>query len=282
MALDVPKPANHNVGEKAYHRLADAIRQRILEGVYRPGERIPTEHDLRRSYRLSQLTVRQALGLLVDEGLLERFIGRGTYVRKLDWQTASFTIEGLIREISRPGAKVTVIRTEVRHATERLAGLFGISPGVPHIYLKRTISSPANVYLIQESQLKPDFKRPIMEAELEATYLAGIFNGGGRGLIKSASLNVEPAVLSPEDARLFGTRPGAPAFQLDYVFYDSQAPLAVGFFTIPKGVLRLSSAIGVLPPRVLGDAPEPAADPEDPPDPAPEEDLAPVSAAGRS
>ena len=256
MDLDTVKRYRHQPGERAYLRLAEAIRQNILEGVYQPGERIPTETDLSQAVGLSPLTVRQALGVLVDEGLLERFIGRGTFVRKLDWQTASFTIEGLIKEISRPGAKVAVIRAEVRHASEDLARTFGMSPGDPVVYLKRTISSPRSVYLVQESQLRPDFRQPIMEAELEATYLAGIFNGGGRGLIKSAELSVEPSILSEEDARLLRAKAGAPAFQLDYVFFGAHSPLAAGFFTIPKGVLRLSAAIGVRPP----DLQEPAED----------------------
>ena len=248
MTVETAKRNNHTPSVPAYLRLADTIRQRILDGVYQPGERIPTETDLSQAARLSPLTVRQALGLLVDEGLLERFIGRGTYVRKLDWQKAAFTIEGLIKEISRPGAKVKVISTEVRHASESLAETFGLSLGDPVIYLKRTISSPDNVYLVQESQLKPDYRQPIMEAELEATYLAGIFNGGGRGLIKSADLQVGPKILSEDDAKLLRAKAGEPAFQLDYVFFGAQAPLAVGFFTIPKNVLRLSSVIGVRPP----------------------------------
>ncbi|MDR2456063.1 MAG: GntR family transcriptional regulator [Deltaproteobacteria bacterium] len=249
MTVEAFKLTRGPAGQKAYLRLADAIRLRILDGVYQPGERIPTETDLSQISGLSPLTVRQALGLLVDEGLLERFIGRGTFVRKLNWQKAAFTIEGLIQEISRPGAKVKVIKSEVRHASESLARTLELPPGHPVIYLKRTISSPQNVYLVQESQLKPDFRQPIMEAELEATYLAGIFNGGGRGLIKSADLTVCPKILSEEDASLLHKRPGDPAFELDYVFFGAQDPLAVGFFTIPKEVLRLSSVIGVRPQR---------------------------------
>jgi GntR family transcriptional regulator len=249
MTLQAFKRARGQTGERAYLRLADAIRLKILDGVYQPGQRIPAETDLSQSSGLSPLTVRQALGLLVDEGLLERFIGRGTFVRKLDWPSAAFTIEGLIKEISRPGAKVKVIKSEVRRASEALARTFEMPPGHPVIYLKRTISSPQNVYLVQESQLRLDFRQPVMEAELEATYLSGIFNGGGRGLIKSADLSVGPKILSQEDASLLNKRPGDPAFQLDYVFFGAQDPLAVGFFTIPKEVLRLSSVIGVRPHR---------------------------------
>jgi GntR family transcriptional regulator len=247
MALKAAKTGRSPTGERAYLRLAETIRQQILEGTYLPGERIPTETDLSRANSLSPLTVRQALGLLVDEGLLERFIGRGTFVSRLDWQRAAFTIEGLIREISQPGTKVKVVRTAVEHSSEKLAETFGMSLGDPVIYLKRTIASPDNVYLVQESHLKPDFHRPIMEAELEASYLSDLLNGEGRGLIKSAELSVTPQLLSEENALLLESTPGEPAFRLDYVFFDAESPLAVGFFTIPCGILKLKASIGVPP-----------------------------------
>ena len=46
----------------------------------RPGERIPSESQLCSFYNLSRITVRQAITSLVDEGLLHRQQGRGTYV----------------------------------------------------------------------------------------------------------------------------------------------------------------------------------------------------------
>ncbi|MDR1658341.1 MAG: GntR family transcriptional regulator [Deltaproteobacteria bacterium] len=249
MALKATKTSPGQTEGRAYLRLADTIRRQILDGTYRPGERIPTENGLSRATNLSPLTVRQALGLLVDEGLLERFIGRGTFVKRLDWQKATFSIDGLIREISQPGAKVRVIRTEVRHAPEKLAQTFGLQLGDQVIYLKRTISSSQNVFLVQESHLKPDFRRPIMEAELEATYLSGLIQGEGRGLIKYAELSVTPSLLSTEDASLLWRTQGEPAFRLDYVFFDAQVPLAVGFFTIPSGILKFTASVGVRPPN---------------------------------
>ncbi|MDR1111934.1 MAG: GntR family transcriptional regulator [Deltaproteobacteria bacterium] len=233
-------------GDPAYLRLADSIRQSILDGVFRPGERIPTETVLARERGLSILTVRQALGLLVDEGLLERFIGRGTYVRELNWRRASFSIEGLVQEVGRPETRVRVIRTEVRHASPEQAEAFGLKLGDSLIYIKRTINTPKNAIMIQESCLKPDIRRPIMEAELEATYVSGLFSGEGGGLIKSASLSVEPEILSEEDARLLRRPAGTAVFRLDYVFFDSRSEaLAIGFFSIPKDFFKLASTIGV-------------------------------------
>lgn len=67
---------------KQYERVADDLRARIRDGEYPPGERIPTESTLTVTYKVSAPTIRQAVGVLEAEGLVERQHGRGTFVRK--------------------------------------------------------------------------------------------------------------------------------------------------------------------------------------------------------
>ncbi|MFJ2020913.1 GntR family transcriptional regulator [Streptomyces nodosus] len=67
---------------KAYERIADDLRQRIRAGELKPGERLPAETKLVEEYRKSLPTVRQALGVLQAEGLIEKLHGRGNVVRK--------------------------------------------------------------------------------------------------------------------------------------------------------------------------------------------------------
>ncbi len=67
-----------------YRQLANALRQQILDGTMPGGTSLPTEFELSATYGVSRGTVRQALGLLSDEGLVERVPGRGTFVRHQD------------------------------------------------------------------------------------------------------------------------------------------------------------------------------------------------------
>ncbi len=64
-----------------YHQLKTLIREQIESGMWRPGDRIPTEQELCRTYGISRSPVRQALKELVHEGLLVRRPGAGTFVR---------------------------------------------------------------------------------------------------------------------------------------------------------------------------------------------------------
>ncbi len=67
---------------KAYERIADDLRDRIHAGELMPGVRLPAETALVEEYGRSLPTVRQALGLLQAEGLVEKQHGRGNFVRQ--------------------------------------------------------------------------------------------------------------------------------------------------------------------------------------------------------
>ncbi|MFE2412470.1 GntR family transcriptional regulator [Kitasatospora sp. NPDC059408] len=67
---------------KKYERIADALREEIRAGQRKPGDRLPAETALAEQYGTSVPTLRQAVGVLEAEGLVEKRHGRGTFVRK--------------------------------------------------------------------------------------------------------------------------------------------------------------------------------------------------------
>jgi GntR family transcriptional regulator len=65
-----------------YHQLRDQLAARIAGLEWRPAEPLPTEQELASAYGVAVGTVRKAVDLLEHEGLIERFQGRGTFVRR--------------------------------------------------------------------------------------------------------------------------------------------------------------------------------------------------------
>jgi GntR family transcriptional repressor for pyruvate dehydrogenase complex len=65
---------------RRYERVAMLIRQRIVEGDYRVGERLPTERQLAEEHAVSRNVLREAIRFLAREGLVEVRQGSGTYV----------------------------------------------------------------------------------------------------------------------------------------------------------------------------------------------------------
>lgn len=74
-----PVPAEP--GRSRYASLAAALRERVLAGEWPPGSAMPSEQTLATEHRVALGTMRRALEWLVNDGLIERIHGRGTFVR---------------------------------------------------------------------------------------------------------------------------------------------------------------------------------------------------------
>ncbi len=69
-------------GQSRYAALAAAMRARIVAGEWPPGSAIPAEQGLAAEHGVALGTMRRALDLLAEQGLVERVHGRGTFVRQ--------------------------------------------------------------------------------------------------------------------------------------------------------------------------------------------------------
>lgn len=65
----------------AYRQVANGLRDQIRGGALRPGQQLPSENELMASLGLARMTVRNALQVLREEGLVEARHGRGVFVR---------------------------------------------------------------------------------------------------------------------------------------------------------------------------------------------------------
>lgn len=79
-----------------YIQIHDQIKDKIENGFWKIGDRLPSERELSLQFGVSRMTLRQAIQTLADEGILERKIGSGTYVARQKVQekmsgTTSFT-----------------------------------------------------------------------------------------------------------------------------------------------------------------------------------------------
>ena len=66
-----------------YEIIASDIKADILNGVYKPNERLPFEKEICNKYDVSKMTVKKALDLLVSEGLIVKRRGSGTFIKDI-------------------------------------------------------------------------------------------------------------------------------------------------------------------------------------------------------
>jgi GntR family transcriptional regulator of arabinose operon len=101
-----------------YEQIVNDIRRKIASGALKPGDRIDTQVELAKQYNVSLITVKNALNLLVSEGLLLSRAGRGTFV--LAGQPRRIPLSGhrtvglVLRDLNHPYFSMVVKSVEER------------------------------------------------------------------------------------------------------------------------------------------------------------------------
>lgn len=70
-----------------YQQVSQRIFRKIEQGVYKFGDRIPSEKELAAHYGVNRLTVRRAIGLLAERGVLKSQQGKGVFVTNTFYET---------------------------------------------------------------------------------------------------------------------------------------------------------------------------------------------------
>lgn len=117
----------------------DVIRRDVADGRLPVGSRLPPERELCEALSISRVTLRKALGRLVDEGVLRSSHGRGWFVAATggtDWPNS---LESFSETADRMGLRASsrILRQEVVAATIDEAEELSVAPGSPLFHLER-------------------------------------------------------------------------------------------------------------------------------------------------
>jgi DNA-binding GntR family transcriptional regulator len=238
---------DRNSYEPAYAQLVRILLGQIAAGVFRPGDRLPSEAQLCERYGVSPMTVRRVVNILTDQGVVIAEQGRGTFVKPLELGTATFDLDRL-QQFFRDKGQSTVKLLEVRitSATERTARKLVIEVGNRTVFIRRLIFQGEEPVLLHHEHVIYDPARPLVEAEMGVTSLRGLFSGGGGSDLKRGDLTIDATVLTEEEAALLHSEVRVPAFRLEHIFYDfDDRPVSWGWFICSGDRLRFTATIGI-------------------------------------
>ena len=122
-----------------YETCATALNREIETGVLRPGQRLPSERSLGDALGFTRLTVRRALQLLAQRGLLEPDERRGWQVRSGQVSDSLSTLMGFTQMARMRGlvASSRILSLEYRDATLDESEALRVAPGAPMLDLSR-------------------------------------------------------------------------------------------------------------------------------------------------
>ena len=134
-----PIPLDPSTGVPLHMQVEEDLRRRIDAGEWALGQRIPTEEQLCVAYRVSRITLRQAIGRLVHRGLLVRERGRGTFVRDAALTAGARHVTSFTTELAQLGlvAGAKVLEIGRLPADEPTALALGVAEGGPVVRIER-------------------------------------------------------------------------------------------------------------------------------------------------
>lgn len=230
-----------------YMQLAQIIRNDISTGKLKPGDRIPTESKLAQKHGVSVMTIRQAVSILVDEKLVQRVHGSGTFVRKVDFAATSFGLDVLKTILSdKSHVDVQILRSIIERVGGKEGDLLQLESGDPIILVERLISYRKEAFALQSAYMPFDPKSPVVEDMLDTIGLSGLLLNTNLSGYKKGSLHLLPMTMSRKESELLSVDTDNNAFKLEYIFYNyNDKPCAYGWFIIPHQRMPISSQVGV-------------------------------------
>jgi GntR family transcriptional regulator len=205
-----------------YHQLKLHIEAQIRSGAWQPGDQVPSESELGGQFKVSRTTVRQALGELVNQGLLTRVQGKGTFVaqpriRQYLNRLTGFTEDMLTRRM-KPSSQL--LHTGMETASLRVASALQIAEGTLVITLKRLRLVEDLPMAVEISHLREDLCRAFDAQELADgslyTYLTKKFN-----IIPTTAHQDMEAIICPQpQMRLLDMPRGGAVLHIDRTTFD--------------------------------------------------------------
>ena len=200
------------------------IRSQIASGQFRPGDRLPTEHQYAAQFQVSLAPVRQALLDLVSSGLLVRVKGRGTFVREAKVEESISLLASFTESLRTRGEDFAmhVLDQQVEPAPLSVARALGLRAGGQVVRLRRLAYIRGEPAAILDARLPAARFRRIatipgfddgrsLYATLESEL--GTRVGGARSTL-------EVVRCDEDEAELLGVAEGTPALLVKSVTKD--------------------------------------------------------------
>ena len=148
---DVATPLSRIPGVPLYVQIRESLREQITHRLLNPGQRIPSEEELAGRFGVSRVTVRQAIGDLIDDGLLYRTHGKGTFVAHHQINRDHTRLTDFFDDPSVEGMEVQlqILSKEVVPANPKVAQALAVQDDEPVIRVEslRTVDGePVTIY----------------------------------------------------------------------------------------------------------------------------------------
>jgi GntR family transcriptional regulator len=205
-----------------YLQIRDELMRRICARAWTAGEALPAEDKLAAEFAVSLGTLRKAMGVLVDDGMVERIHGRGTFVTRAFERISLLRFVGFSLEKDKMLPQTATLDIQVRNSPMSARKKLGLTSKEKILYLHRTRSIGGTVLLSEHIYL-PHQKFSRLEAYLKKNsppLLYPVYDSLCGVLISRAADELSVCPLPDADAALLAQRQNALGVRIERTMED--------------------------------------------------------------
>jgi len=236
-----PQPVHLVDGPVPKHEQLKEILAGLATGLP-SGHQLPSERELCDLYGVSRITVRQAVGALVGEGVLARTQGKGTFVSNRPLRS-HLHLASFHEDMRRLGLEPATAVLSVRHASPppRTAGIFGLTARGRAYHVRRLRLADDKPISVDDAWYNAALVPGLDQLDLGGSIYQTLAQRYGRA-IDRADQTVGAALSGPEMGVLLGVPETHPVLRFDRVSYSRDEPVehAVSWYRADRYELSIS------------------------------------------
>lgn len=206
-----------------YHWLASTLREQIACGEYKPGDLLPTEHQMMAHYHLSSTTVRRALRELEHEGWIYRKAGKGTFVRRPPLEENLVRLTSFAEEMQRMNLRPNyrLLNAKPLIPPEDVARALQLDHGEKAVLIERLQLADQEVIALAVGYWKLEIGQGLASCDLERLPLYEILEERLNIHLHEADETISALAATPTVAHKMGLRTGQPLLVRERLSYTS-------------------------------------------------------------
>ncbi|MCX7568822.1 GntR family transcriptional regulator [Tumebacillus sp. DT12] len=214
---------NKNIPIPLYYQLKERLTQTILQGELTPGTLMPSERELSDRYSISRMTVRQALGEMVKEGLLVREQGKGTFVAEPKINQGLLKLTSFSEDMRSRGMKPDsqVRSVTVQEASAVVARGLMIQEKDQVIVFERVRLADSRPMAYEVAHLPLGLFPGIEAEDLHNVSLYNLIEEKYGASLEYARQTIEVGLSKPFESELLGIAPGSPVLLIERSTFDA-------------------------------------------------------------
>lgn len=205
-----------NSSTPLYIQLDDILRLHILNGDWKPQQLIPSENQLSKLYGISRMTVRSVITSLVNEGLLYRVQGKGTFVSTPKISAKSPAYVGIREQLEKQGylIETKIVEWNIMQAGKRIANILDATDPVEVYHIRRLRYANGEPVSIHESYIPRHLCESLCEDDIEQEQLCHVLSKRYNLAAKEVNETLESVSASASEAKLLNIPEGYPLLLL--------------------------------------------------------------------